>query len=54
MQFPSLSKRFHWQFDDPAHYEGTEEEILNEFRRIRDQMGKAPLINKLTYIISVV
>ena len=48
MQFPALSKRFHWQFDDPAHYEGTEEEILNEFRRIRDQMGKASLDNKLT------
>ena len=48
MQFPALSKRFHWQFDDPAHYEGTEEEILNEFHRIRDQMGKASLINRLT------
>ena len=53
MQFPSLSKRFHWQFDDPAHYEGTEEEILNEFRRIRDQMGKASLINKLAYLTCI-
>jgi arsenate reductase len=36
--FPGQVNRFHWGFDDPAHATGTEEEILNEFRRVRDQI----------------
>jgi len=36
--FPGQLHRFHWGFDDPAHATGTEEEILNEFRRVRDQI----------------
>lgn len=36
--FPAQLHRFHWGFDDPAHAIGTEEEILNEFRRVRDQI----------------
>ena len=36
--FPGQMHRFHWGFDDPAHATGTEEEILNEFRRVRDQI----------------
>jgi len=36
--FPGQVHRFHWGFDDPAHATGTEEEVLNEFRRIRDQI----------------
>jgi len=31
-------KREHWPFDDPAKAEGTEEEIMLEFRRVRDQI----------------
>ena len=34
--FPGQVNRFHWGFDDPAHATGTVEEILNEFRRVRD------------------
>lgn len=34
--FPGQVKRYHWGFEDPAHATGTEEEILNEFRRVRD------------------
>lgn len=30
--------RLHYGFEDPAKATGTEEEILNEFRRIRDQI----------------
>lgn len=30
--------RHHWGFEDPAHAKGTEEEILAEFRRVRDQI----------------
>lgn len=36
--FPGQLHRFHWGFDDPAHATGTEEEVLNEFRRVRDQI----------------
>jgi arsenate reductase len=33
-----IRKRLFWPFDDPAAAEGTEEERLQEFRRVRDQM----------------
>ena len=33
--FPSKAERFHYNFPDPAKATGTEEEILNEFRRVR-------------------
>jgi arsenate reductase (thioredoxin) len=36
--FPGQVHRFHWGFDDPAHARGTEEEVLNEFRRVRDEI----------------
>jgi len=36
--FPGVGKRMHWEFDDPAAFEGTEEERLQEFRRVRDQI----------------
>lgn len=36
--FPGQVHRHHWGFDDPAHAKGTDEEILAEFRRVRDQI----------------
>ncbi len=36
--FPGQVHRYHWPFDDPAHAEGTEEEIAAEFRRVRDEI----------------
>jgi arsenate reductase len=36
--FPGQLNRYHWGFDDPAHATGTEEQVLNEFRRVRDQI----------------
>ena len=36
--FPGQVNRYHWGFDDPAHAEGTEEEVLAVFRRVRDQI----------------
>lgn len=36
--FPGQVNRHHWGFDDPAHAEGSEEEIMSEFRRVRDQI----------------
>jgi arsenate reductase len=36
--FPGVVKRIHWSFDDPAHAEGTEDERLEVFRRVRDEI----------------
>ncbi len=36
--FPASASRLHWSFEDPAAAEGTEEQRLAEFRRIRDQI----------------
>lgn len=30
--------RYHWGFDDPAKFEGSEEQTLHEFRRVRDNI----------------
>jgi arsenate reductase (thioredoxin) len=35
---PPAIKRIHWSLKDPAHAEGSEEEVLNEFRRVRDEI----------------
>jgi arsenate reductase len=36
--FPGQVNRHHWPFDDPAHAIGTEEEKMQMFRRVRDQI----------------
>jgi len=36
--FPGQVHRHHWGFDDPAHATGTDDEILTDFRRVRDQI----------------
>jgi arsenate reductase len=36
--FPAAVQRIHWSFEDPAAAEGTQEERLAAFRRIRDQI----------------
>ena len=38
--FPGQLNRHHWGFDDPAHATGTEEEIMNVFRRVRDEIKR--------------
>jgi arsenate reductase len=35
---PPEIKRIHWSLRDPATATGTEEEILNEFRSVRDEI----------------
>lgn len=35
---PPLIKRIHWPIKDPVGTIGTEEEIMNEFRRARDEI----------------
>lgn len=39
-----VKSRLHIGFDDPAEAKGTEEEILDEFRRVRDEI-KAAFLN---------
>jgi len=36
--FPSQAKTFHYNFPDPAKATGTEEEITEEFRKVRNQI----------------
>ncbi len=36
--FPGNVKRFHYNFPDPAKASGTEDEIMQEFRRVRDMI----------------
>ncbi|MGV3686221.1 MAG: arsenate reductase ArsC [Daejeonella sp.] len=36
--FPGNVQRFHHNFPDPAKATGNEEEIMNEFRRVRDMI----------------
>jgi arsenate reductase (thioredoxin) len=35
-----VSTRMHWSFEDPAKFEGAEEEKLAKFREVRDLMEK--------------
>ena len=36
--FPTSAQRFHFNFPDPAKATGTPEEVMNEFRRVRDMI----------------
>ncbi len=38
--FPGQVNRHHWGFDDPAHAEGSEDEQLLVFRRVRDEIRR--------------
>ena len=38
--FPGQVNRHHWGFDDPAHATGSEEEQLQVFRRVRDEIRR--------------
>ena len=35
---PGLVNRLHWSFEDPSRAKGSEEERLQVFRRVRDQI----------------
>ncbi len=39
--FPHAGNRAHWSFPDPAEAEGSEEERLEAFRRVRDAIAAA-------------
>ncbi|MCH2201416.1 MAG: arsenate reductase ArsC [Fuerstiella sp.] len=36
--FPAVVEHWHWPFDDPARATGTEDEIMSEFVRVRDEI----------------
>ena len=38
--FPGQMHRHHYPFDDPAHAEGSEEEQMAVFRRVRDEIQR--------------
>jgi len=37
---PGTIARYHWGFEDPAKAQGTDHEVLEAFRRIRDEIAK--------------
>ncbi|MCI0489465.1 MAG: arsenate reductase ArsC [Blastocatellia bacterium] len=37
--FPASAEKLHWSFEDPAEADGTEEERLAVFRRVRDEIA---------------
>jgi arsenate reductase (thioredoxin) len=36
--FPGMGLRLHWPFEDPAAFEGSDEETVAKFREVRDQI----------------
>jgi arsenate reductase len=38
--FPGQVNRYHWGFDDPAHATGAEDEQMELFRRVRDEIRR--------------
>jgi len=36
--FPGSTKQIHWSFEDPAAVEGSQEQRLSAFRRVRDEL----------------
>lgn len=38
--WPGVNKRMHWSFEDPARFEGSEEDRLARFREVRDQIER--------------
>ena len=38
--FPGQVNRHHWPFDDPAHVTGSEDEVMSQFRRVRDEIRR--------------
>jgi arsenate reductase (thioredoxin) len=38
--FPEKSSRLHWSFEDPSQATGTDDQQLEAFRRVRDQIQR--------------
>lgn len=37
--FPNSTESLHWSFEDPAIARGTEEQVMNVFRKVREQIS---------------
>ena len=37
--WPGVNTRMHWSFEDPAKFEGTEQEKLAKFQEVQDLIG---------------
>lgn len=38
--WPGVNTRLHWSFEDPAAFEGTDDQKLAKFRQVREQIEK--------------
>lgn len=38
--WPGIAHRMHWSFEDPAAFEGSDQEKLEKFRQVRDKIEK--------------
>jgi len=38
--FPGQVNRHYWPFDDPAHAEGSDDKVMTQFRRVRDEIRR--------------
>jgi arsenate reductase len=38
--FPGIGQRVYWAFEDPAAFEGSEEEKIAKYREVRDKIGQ--------------
>jgi arsenate reductase len=38
--FPGVEARYHWGFEDPANVQGTEGEVLEVFRKVRNEITR--------------
>lgn len=38
--WPGITHRMHWSFQDPAAFEGSDQEKLAKFRQVRDEIEK--------------
>jgi arsenate reductase len=38
--FPGIVARYHWGFEDPAKVQGTESEVLEVFRKVRNEITR--------------
>ena len=41
--WPGVNTRLHWSFEDPARFEGTDEQKLAKFRQVRDMIEQKVL-----------
>ena len=51
--WPGVNKRMHWSFQDPAAFEGTEEDKLAKFREVRDDRKENPGVAGRTIVMFI-